>query len=31
VFIETGFTLNKLYILGVALREQLLKNLQRSA
>jgi hypothetical protein len=29
--IETGFTLNKLCILGVALREQFLKNLQRSA
>jgi hypothetical protein len=31
VLIETGFTLNKLYILGAALREQLLKNLRRSA
>jgi hypothetical protein len=30
VFIEIGFTLNKLYILGVVLREQFLKNLRRS-
>jgi hypothetical protein len=31
VLIETGFTLNKLCILGAALGEQFLKNLQRSA
>jgi hypothetical protein len=30
VLIKTSFTLNKLYILGVVLREQFLKNLQRS-
>jgi hypothetical protein len=29
--IKTGFTLNKLCILGAALREQFLKNLRRSA
>jgi hypothetical protein len=29
--IETGFTLNKLCILGVALIEQFFKNLRRSA
>ena len=28
--IETGFTLNKLYILGIVLRKQFLKNLRRS-
>jgi len=30
MFIKTGFTLNKLYILGTALKEQFFKNLQRS-
>jgi hypothetical protein len=30
VFIKTGFTLNKLYILGAALKEQFFKNLRRS-
>ena len=31
VLIETSFTLNKLFILGVALREQFFKNLRRFA
>jgi hypothetical protein len=31
VLIETGFTLNKLCILGAALKEQFFKNLRRSA
>jgi len=31
VLIETGFTLNKLYILGIALKEQFFKNLRRFA
>ena len=30
MLIEIGFILNKLYIVGKALREQCLKNLQRS-
>jgi hypothetical protein len=29
MLIKIGFTLNKLYILGVALKEQFFKNLQR--
>ena len=31
MLIETSFTLNKLYILGVALKEQFFKNLRRFA
>jgi hypothetical protein len=31
VLIDIGFTLNKLYILSAALREQFLKNLRRFA
>jgi hypothetical protein len=31
MLIEIGFTLNKLYILGAALKEQFFKNLRRFA
>jgi hypothetical protein len=31
VLVDIGFILNKVYILGAALREQFLKNLRRSA